>query len=380
MFTKALSFALLAAVNMVSAVDMPTISAVGAKFFFSNGTQYYIKGKRLTNQLLSYVPNNALPAWNQTQLSAFEEVLDAFEQYDNLAGVFVANEALTFLNGSDTAPFVKSAIRDVKAYRQSKNYRDIPVGYSGADIPSLRPMLQNYLACGSDTADAADFFSLNVYEWCGQSSFDGSGYNELVQNATGLQIPIFISETGCRIPKPRTFDDMDSILGKDMEDVFSGAIVYEWIEETNDYGLISYGPKVNDMTNTAALDGYIRVGTPMPVSPDYSNLKSHWATLHPTGVALSAYSASASSLTPIACPSSTVNGWIVDPTQSLPSVGQTLDLAATSTGGLGGSATGSAKPSSTAKKGDAAAMHTGNEVAGMGVGLIGVMLGFLFWL
>ena len=36
------------------------------------------------------------PAWNQTQLSAFEEVLDAFQQYDNLAGVFVANEALTF--------------------------------------------------------------------------------------------------------------------------------------------------------------------------------------------------------------------------------------------------------------------------------------------
>lgn len=249
-----------------------------------------------------------------------------------------------------------------------------------ADIPSLRPMLQNYLACGSDPADAADFFSLNVYEWCGESSFDGSGYNELVQNATGLQIPIFISETGCRIPKPRTFDDMDSILGKDMDNVFSGAIVYEWIEETNDYGLISYGPMVKDVSNTAALDGYIRTGTPMPVSPDYSNLKSHWATLHPTGVALSAYSASASSLTPVACPSSTVNGWIVDPTQSLPSVGQTIDLAATSTGGLGGSATGGAKTSPTAKKGDAAAMHTGNEVAGMGVGLIGVMLGFLFWL
>lgn len=247
-----------------------------------------------------------------------------------------------------------------------------------ADIPSLRPMLQNYLACGSDQADAADFFSLNVYEWCGESSFDGSGYNELVQNATGLQIPIFISETGCRIPKPRTFDDMDSILGPNMDDVFSGAIVYEWIEETNDYGLISYGPMVNDMTNTAALDGYIRTGTPTPVSPDYSNLKSHWATLHPTGVALSAYSASASSLTPIACPSSTVNGWIVNPTQSLPSLGQTIDLAATSTGGLGGPTTGSA--TATAKKGDAAAMHTGNEVAGMGVGLFGVMLGFLFWL
>ena len=34
-------------------------------------------------------------------------------------------------NCSDTARFVKAGIRDIKAYRQSKNYRDIPVGYSG---------------------------------------------------------------------------------------------------------------------------------------------------------------------------------------------------------------------------------------------------------
>lgn len=244
-------------------------------------------------------------------------------------------------------------------------------------------MLQNYLACGDDPADAADFFSLNVYEWCGESSFDGSGYNQLVANATGLQIPIFISETGCRIPKPRTFDDQDSILGSDMDSTWSGAIVYEWIEETNDYGLISYGPTVDPSVETDALDGFSRSGTPSPVTPDYSNLKKHWATLHPTGVALSAYSASAS-MSPIACPSSTPNGWIVNPTNSLPSVGETLDLAATSTGGLqaGGA---KATATSTAKKGGAATvkpamMMGGNVVAGMGIGLIGVLLGFLVWL
>lgn len=286
---------------------------------------------------------------------------------------------MTRLNGSDTAPYVKSAIRDVKAYRESKKYRPIPVGYSGADIPSLRPMLQNYLACGSSPAEAADFFSLNVYEWCGSNNFPGSGYNQLVANATGLQIPIFISETGCRVPKPRLFDDQDSIFGSDMSSTWSGAIVYEWIEESNDYGLISYGPTTN-ADNPTALDGFPRSGTPSPVSPDYSNLKRHWATLHPTGVALSAYSASASSLKPIACPSSTLNGWIVDPTATLPSVGQTLDRAATGTA-PGGAQTGTAKPSSTAKGGAASpGMKAGNEVAGMGLGLIGVMLGFLCWL
>lgn len=45
--------------------------------------------------MLIFSSIQALPAWNQTQLSAFEDVLDEFQQYDNLAGVFVANEALT---------------------------------------------------------------------------------------------------------------------------------------------------------------------------------------------------------------------------------------------------------------------------------------------
>ena len=243
-------------------------------------------------------------------------------------------------------------------------------------------MLQNYLACGNHPADAADFFSLNVYEWCGQSSFDGSGYSQLVANASGLQIPIFISETGCRIPKPRLFDDQAAILGSEMNNTWSGAIVYEWIAETNDYGLISYGPSVDPMSNTAALDGYSRSGTPSPVSPDYTNLKNHWATLHPTGVALSAYTAQASSLSPIACPATTPNGWMVNPTISLPSLGQTLDPAATSTGGLqkGPSSSSSAKQGAAVAMKPASILTGGREVATMGVSLICVMLGFLFWL
>lgn len=249
-----------------------------------------------------------------------------------------------------------------------------------ADIPSLRPMLQNYLACGDDPTHAADFFSLNVYEWCGSNSFQGSGYNQLVANASGLQIPIFISETGCRIPKPRMFQDQDSIFGTDMSSSWSGAIVYEWIEEANDYGLISYGPTTNS-DNPTALDGFPRSGTPSPVSPDYSNLKAHWATLHPTGVMLSAYSAQAPTLKPIACPSMTVDGWIVNPTASLPSLGQTLDKAATASGGLGGSPTASAKPSAT-KKGSApaSAKGSGEVFASMGIGLLSVLLCFIAWL
>lgn len=44
MFTRILSFAFLAAVSVFAQSSTPTISAVGAKFFFENGTQYFIKG------------------------------------------------------------------------------------------------------------------------------------------------------------------------------------------------------------------------------------------------------------------------------------------------------------------------------------------------
>jgi 1,3-beta-glucanosyltransferase GAS1 len=143
------------------------------------------------------------PHWNQTQLSAFEKVMDEFQQYDNTAGFLVGNEVLTRGNGSISAPFVKAAARDVKAYRNKKGYRDIPVGYSAADIADLRPMLQNYLACGTNTSESVDFYSLNAYEWCGSaSSYTVSGYSQLNENVTSYNIPIFLSET--YVPTGRT--------------------------------------------------------------------------------------------------------------------------------------------------------------------------------
>lgn len=68
----------------------------------------------------------------------------------------------------ETPISIKAAARDLKAYRDSKGYRTIPVGYSAADIAELRPMLQDYLTCGGNASDSVDFFSLNSYEWCGE--------------------------------------------------------------------------------------------------------------------------------------------------------------------------------------------------------------------
>ena len=317
------------------------------------------------------------PMWNQTQLSSFEQVLDEFQSYTNLAGVFVGNEILTFANTSYAAPYIKAAARDVKAYRDSKGYRPIPVGYSAADVPSLRPMLQDYLACGGNSSENVDFYSLNTYEWCGSdSSYDISGYSDLQANASGYSIPIFISETGCITVRPRTFADQGAIFTPPMDDTWSGAIIYEWIEVANDYGIVDYGPMVA-ATATGAVGGYPVSGSPIPISPDFSNLKSQWATLSPSGVKLSDYSASASSLTPPACPSSTKGGWLVGGNPSLPALGDRLNTAAASTTPSSPSQTGAAPSASTTKKGNA---NGGKEIAGMSIGLAGVMLAFIVWL
>lgn len=106
--------------------------------------------------------NGNPPRWTQSMYKAYQRVMDAFQGYDNVAGFFVGNEMLTIGPDSVAAPYVKAAARDMKAYRDSKGYRDIPVGYSAADISQLRPNLQNYLACGSNSSERLDFYSLNV--------------------------------------------------------------------------------------------------------------------------------------------------------------------------------------------------------------------------
>lgn len=305
-----------------------------------------------------------LPHWNQTQLSAFTKVMDAFHNFDNTAGFLVGNEVITTGNGSVAAPFVKAAARDVKAYRNSKGYRNIPVGYSAADIASLRPMLQNYLACGTNASEAVDYYCLNAYEWCGPSSYTQSGYQGLTTDIKNYNIPIFFSETGCNTVPPRTFDDQAAIFGPDMTPYWSGSIVYEWIEEQNHYGIVNYGDKV---ALSLAPDGFPRSGTPTPVVPDFTNLQNQWKTLTPSGVKESAYSPT---LTAPACPAITSGVWEVNGNIPLPALGQTY-------GATTGTATGASASASATKK---AGASPAREIKGMGLGLAGVLAGFFWWM
>ena len=70
----------------------------------------------------SYIqgPGISAPQWNETQYKAYQEVMDAFHNYDNVGGFFVGNEVLTSPDTDVAAPFVKAAARDMKAYRDGE--------------------------------------------------------------------------------------------------------------------------------------------------------------------------------------------------------------------------------------------------------------------
>ena len=313
------------------------------------------------------------PYWNQTQEQAFEKVMDEFHQFDNTAGFFIGNEVISDGQHSEAAVYVKAATRDLKNYRNSKGYRPIPIGYSHADISSLRPNLQNYLTCGANPIDSVDFFGLNAYEWCGQSSYQGSGYSTLTDQVRNFPIPIFFSETGCNTPEPRTFQDQTAIFGPDMNPYWSGAIIYEWINEVNDYGLISYSGQTNALSSPDPTMPISRSGSPTPVTPDFSALKSVWASVSPSSVSANAYNPA---ITPPPCPAFMAGVWEVNGDVSLPQVGATFDAGAQSSITAGGSSTGAAA-SPTGTKG---AANGGKEIAGMGVGLAGVCAAFMWFL
>jgi len=101
---------------------------------------------------------------------------------------------------------------------------------------------------------------------------------------------------------------MTAIFGPQMTPVLSGAIVYEWTQEANNYGIITYPD--NAIQNNVP----VPIGSPIPMQPEFNNLKAVWASVSPSSVAMSAYTPTA---TTMACPAVTA-GWPIDPSGALP--------------------------------------------------------------
>ena len=142
----------------------------------------------------------------------------------------------------------------MKDYIKKHVDRAIPVGYSAADVRSILDDTSNYMMCNlkNDTSSRSDFFGLNSYSWCGDSSYKKSGYDVLTEKFSNASLPVFFSEYGCNEVTPRIFTEVQALYSQEMSQSFSGGLIYEYTQEDNNYGLV----KVNSSDTVTLLIDY----------------------------------------------------------------------------------------------------------------------------
>lgn len=206
-------------------------------------------------------------SYNLDYLTEVFATVDSFAKFNNTLGFFAANELVNNEATFEVSPYIKAVTRDIKQYLAAQNYRSIPVGYSAADVAEIRYDLAHYLNCGDNEEERIDMLGVNDYSWCGHSSFTTSGYKEKVAAYSGYSLPIFLSEFGCnKVVDTRPFTEIEAIYSEEMSSVFSGGLVYEYFEESNDYGLVNV-----DNSTVSPLEDY------------YNLQKMYNSTTNPTG-------------------------------------------------------------------------------------------------
>jgi len=180
--------------------------------------------------------NRLHPSYTSDIYNHYKKKIDTFHKYNNTLLFFAGNEVTNDLNTTAASSFVKAGIRDARKYIRDKNYRHIPVGYANNDDEQVRSNIHSFFNCGKDD-ERAEFYGLNIYSWCGESSFEQSNYIKRTRELAKFDTPVFLSEYGCNI-EPRIFGDIDSLYNRDMNQVFSGGFVYEYSQEENKYGLV----------------------------------------------------------------------------------------------------------------------------------------------
>ncbi|KXT09207.1 hypothetical protein AC579_3497 [Pseudocercospora musae] len=176
-------------------------------------------------------------SYNDVYLQSVFATVDAFAGYNNLLLFFSANEVINANNNTNAAPWVKAVTRDIKNYIRAQASREIPVGYSSADIAENIESQALYFACGEDEIARSDFFAFNDYSWCDPSSFTQSGWDKKVQTYKNYSLPLFLSEFGC-ITNRRDWNEVAALYSSNMTIAYSGGLAYEYTLEANGYGLV----------------------------------------------------------------------------------------------------------------------------------------------
>ncbi|CED84997.1 glycoside hydrolase family 72 protein [Phaffia rhodozyma] len=229
--------------------------------------------------------NRASPAWTTNLLDLYTTTIEVFNQYDNVLAYNIGNEVVTLSSNTDTAPFIKAAARDTKAFIKSINSTAL-VGYSSTDGDNeWRNPLATYLSCASDET-SIDLYGLNNYRWCGGQTYNSSGWSTTTQLYQNLTIPAYFSEYGCNSVRPRIWDETPALYQAPATDVWSGGVAFSYFPDSQNYGLITLS---NDNTSVVVSTEFTNLAARLSnittsSTPTRASVSNAQAPACPTGI------------------------------------------------------------------------------------------------
>lgn len=184
-------------------------------------------------------------------LKHYLQVVDDVSKYDNVFGVVAADHVVNNAETTPAAEVVRAVIRDVKRHMRqqhgSHGQRVLPVGIADEIYAAKTTDSIAYFTAG-DKEEQIDFYSFVKYDRPMDDYWD-----EDVQRFVGKNLPIFVSEYGSNIIRPRHFHETTSLFSSNVATVLSGGFVYDFVEGSNRYGLVTTGgQKLGDFDNLKA--------------------------------------------------------------------------------------------------------------------------------
>ncbi|CAE7176919.1 unnamed protein product [Rhizoctonia solani] len=237
--------------------------------------------------------NRAAPSWTTNLQSLYTDTIDAFAKYNNVLSFNVANEVINLANNTHTAPFIKAAARDIKAYLKSKGSSAL-VGYSTVDASAIRDNVVQYLTCDKEeTSVDTQIVGLNTYRWCGADDISSSGYNQITELFQNVPVPSYLSEFGCQKELPRLFTEVAALYSDAMTSVWSGGVAFSYFTaQIPNFELVTLSGTNNETVTTNA---------------DFTRLQNAYTSATPSN---SPAESAATQLPYSSCPATTADTWL----------------------------------------------------------------------
>lgn len=172
-------------------------------------------------------PNDLQNLYSPVKIRKNLAVVQQTADFPNLLGYTISQDQIWTSASTKLAALHRAAIRDTKLFLQKLGVaRHIPVGASMSSNQQFRLEAVNYMTAGPPE-ERVDFMSFGVYDWVGPSSFQISGWKNMLQAFERFPVPMLWGEYGTAYSgRKRILDEVDCLYSADMTGVVSGGFLH----------------------------------------------------------------------------------------------------------------------------------------------------------